>query len=78
MAHRSGMFVAILFATCLSGCAENERYAWVSTDSHCTELAKERAREVDFEGEDQPTQKIVYNSTLNECGVWQRALGAAQ
>ncbi len=67
----------LMLVCCLLGCADDERYSWSAADNHCTELAKERAREVDFEGEDGPTQKAVYNSTLKECTDWRLKFGTA-
>ncbi|MBV8978407.1 MAG: hypothetical protein JO261_04795 [Alphaproteobacteria bacterium] len=37
---------------------------------HCTKLARQRAEDAAYEGEDEETQESVYNRTLSECTAW--------
>jgi type IV secretory pathway VirB10-like protein len=41
-----------------------------SSSAHCTMLAKQRARDAAFEGEDADTQEAVYNRTYSDCVAW--------
>jgi hypothetical protein len=40
-------------------------------DPHCTSLAKLRAIDAAYEGEDPDTQRSVYDRSLTECTEWQ-------
>ena len=41
-----------------------------SSNAHCTTLAKQRARDAAFAGEDSDTQEAVYKSTYADCVAW--------
>lgn len=44
--------------------------AAVSPSAHCTTLAKQRAQDAAFQGEDSDTQEAVYNRTYSDCVAW--------
>jgi hypothetical protein len=39
-------------------------------DPHCTNLAKQRAIDAAYEGEDPDTQRAVYDRSYSDCMVW--------
>jgi len=44
--------------------------AAASPSAHCTTLAKQRAQDAAFQGEDADTQESVYNRTYSDCVAW--------
>ena len=44
--------------------------ASASPSVHCTTLAKQRAQDAAFQGEDADTQESVYNRTYSDCVAW--------
>jgi len=44
--------------------------AAASPSAHCTTLAKQRAQDAAFQGEDPDTQESVYNRTYSDCIAW--------
>ncbi len=44
--------------------------ASASPSAHCTALAKQRAIDAAFQGEDPDTQEAVYNRTYSDCVAW--------
>lgn len=41
-----------------------------SPSAHCTALAKQRATDAAYQGEDGDTQESVYNRTYSDCVAW--------
>ncbi len=56
------------------GCAEQPLYVTAISDSHCTGVAKHRAIEASYAGENHETQRAVYKSVYAECTFWQNKL----
>ncbi len=50
--------------------ATSTAQAAASSKTHCTALAKQRATDVAFQGEDSDTQESVYNRTYSDCVTW--------
>jgi hypothetical protein len=44
-----------------------------TVNAHCKNLAKLRASDAAFQGEDPDTQKAVYNGTYRNCVAWDAA-----
>jgi hypothetical protein len=42
----------------------------VAPDIHCTKLAKQRAIDAAYEGEDPDTQRAVYDRSYSDCMAW--------
>jgi outer membrane lipoprotein SlyB len=71
--------LATALAVCLSGCgstdwygnsADGSRAAATAPNVHCTNLAKQRAVDSSYEGEDPDTQRAVYDKTYSDCIAW--------
>ena len=43
-----------------------------ATSKHCATLARQRASDAAYQGEDEETQEQVYNRTLATCADWDR------
>jgi hypothetical protein len=73
------LVLAIGLAVCLSGCGSTDWFGNSSAQSaaaapppnmHCTNLAKQRAIDSAYEGEDPDTQRAVYDKTYSDCLAW--------
>ena len=74
------LVLAMGLAVFLSGCGSTDWFGG-STDQpaaaaaavpnmHCTNLAKQRAIDSAYEGEDPDTQRAVYDKTYSDCLAW--------
>jgi hypothetical protein len=73
------LVLAMALAVCLSGCGStdwfgNSSYGSTATAAvpniHCTSVAKQRAVDSAYEGEDPDTQRAVYDRTYSDCVAW--------
>jgi hypothetical protein len=53
--------------------AARSRPASAATSARCTLLARQRASDAAFQGEDPDTQGAVYNTTYRDCVAWDAA-----
>ncbi len=54
----------------MSSSAPSAVQASASSKAHCTALAKQRAMDAAFQGEDSDTQEAVYNRAYSDCIAW--------
>ncbi len=54
-----------------SASAEQPASSVVAPDVHCTALAKQRAIDSAYEGEDPDTQRAVFDRSYSDCMAWE-------
>jgi len=54
-----------------TGSAEQPASQAVAPDVHCTTLAKQRAIDSAYEGEDPDTQRAVFDRSYSDCMAWE-------
>jgi outer membrane lipoprotein SlyB len=73
------LVLAMALAVCLTGCGSTDWFGGSTRGSttatavpnmHCTNLAKQRAIDSAYAGEDPDTQRAVYERTYSDCIAW--------